>query len=269
MADAQSCGGVDWDGLFFVGFVGEVVGEVDFDGRTYHGVNDETYSYEYEWNGEELAHVEGHVGLEAHLRILDELDEETAGEEHGEEHSEDEARASFGVFLPIHPHKEHEEREIASRLIELCGMAGKSGIFVATDEDEAPGEGGGMAVDFRVHQVAETNHGTDKRDGNGESVKGPERISACGDDGEEDDGNHDADGSAVACKAAFPDGENFGWMHRIIVPFVEEDVSETSADDRTGSNPKEEYAEPTLRSALMAEDFVHDVVAYPEADGEH
>lgn len=78
MADAQSCGGVDWDGLFFVGFVGEVVGEADFDGRTYHGVNDEAYADEYEWNGEELAHVEGHVGLEAHLRVFDEFDEETA-----------------------------------------------------------------------------------------------------------------------------------------------------------------------------------------------
>lgn len=44
---------------------------------------------------------------------------------------------------------------------------------MAVHKDKAPRQIGGMAVDFAVHQIAETNQGTYQRNGYHQAVKSP------------------------------------------------------------------------------------------------
>ena len=57
----------------------------------HESIHQEAGSEEYEGNTEELAHVEDHIGLEVHLVVLYEFNEEAAAEAHNEENAHESA----------------------------------------------------------------------------------------------------------------------------------------------------------------------------------
>ena len=87
------------------------------------GIHQEAYTKEYERDGEELAHVEGHVGLEVYLVVLYKLNEEAAPEAHNEEYADKRAPIKFFQPVTVQPDKEESKKEICEGLIELRGMA--------------------------------------------------------------------------------------------------------------------------------------------------
>ena len=110
-------------------------------------------------NAENLTHIEDHVGLESHLIVLYELNEETCGKSTDKEGAEEETPTVATALLPVHPHHESEQGEICQRLVNLRGVACKTVVqlipFRRTDKLEAPGEVGGIAENLAVHKVAD------------------------------------------------------------------------------------------------------------------
>ena len=107
---------------------------------------------EHERDTQELAHIEDHVLLERHLRVLHELDEDAASEAHDEEYT--------GESTPVHLVKtpfvkgiEHKaQEEVCAAFIKLGGMAGNG--FPVSLEDESPGRAGGTAGNLAVEKVS-------------------------------------------------------------------------------------------------------------------
>ena len=88
----------------------------------YMAVHEESYSEEYERNAEPLSHVEDHVLLEHHLRLLDELDEEAHTETSDEECSDEESSMELRKLVLIHQDLEYSQEEIAQSLVQLSRM---------------------------------------------------------------------------------------------------------------------------------------------------
>ena len=125
--------------------------------RLGEGVDHQADAEQDEGDGEQLAHVHApalyHVYFPGFLHVLDVFDEEAGQEYPYEEDAGDEPRSLFGVLFPVHPHEQAEERQVAGGFVDLRWVHGY-GLAVAF-EDESPRQGGGTAVDFAVHEVAE------------------------------------------------------------------------------------------------------------------
>ena len=80
-------------------------------------VHQEAYTKEYERDGEELAHVEGHVGLEVYLVVLYKLNEEAAPEAHNEEYADERTPVQFLQPVTVQPDKEESKEEIGKSLV--------------------------------------------------------------------------------------------------------------------------------------------------------
>ena len=83
----------------------------------YECVHQEAYTKEYERDGEELAHVEGHVGLEVHLIVLYKLNEKAAAEAHDKEYADERAPIKFFQPVTVQPDKEESKEEIGKSLV--------------------------------------------------------------------------------------------------------------------------------------------------------
>jgi hypothetical protein len=98
----------------------------------------ESYTKKNERNAEELSHVQNHILLEANLRFLDELDEETHAEASDEEGADEEASVELVQTESVHKNLEYTEKEIAQSLVKLCRMLRFR--LAAELENEAPWE---------------------------------------------------------------------------------------------------------------------------------
>ena len=95
----------------------------------YHGrlllnmaIDKESYSKKNERYAEQLSHVKDHVLLETHLRLLDELDEETHSETADEERSDEESSVELRQSVLIHQYLEDSQKEIAEGFVKLGRM---------------------------------------------------------------------------------------------------------------------------------------------------
>lgn len=102
------------------------------------GIHQEADAQQDKGDAQKLAHVQGHVGLEGHLVVLDELDEEAAAEAHHQENAHEGSAVHLVQTLPIQEHEDNPQQQVGQALIELRGMA-RDGFPVAL-EDEAPGK---------------------------------------------------------------------------------------------------------------------------------
>ena len=117
-------------GLFlFWGFGSEAVGIVDVDAWAYHRSDYEEYTAKNKWHAEPLPHIQCHIGFECYLIVLYKFDEESAAEQYGEEYAEYQPGAFFGVALPIEPHQESKECQIAQCFINLRWVASLSDVI--------------------------------------------------------------------------------------------------------------------------------------------
>lgn len=123
---------------------------------------------DYEWDAEQLTHIEEHASLECLLNVFGVFDEEAGGEDICKAETEEEACThllwAFLVKIPT----DEEQQQIGYCLVELTGMA-RHGID--TLEDERPRHIGYLANDFGVHQIAHADEACRDRRGNGNIVE--------------------------------------------------------------------------------------------------
>ena len=81
----------------------------------YHAID----TYDDEGDAQQLTHVERHVLLEIHLHLLQELDEETEGEDRGQAIAEKETSPYPTTHLPVEDETHNEDDEIGNGLVEL------------------------------------------------------------------------------------------------------------------------------------------------------
>ena len=130
--------------------------------------------------GEQLSHVEKHVGLPGFLHVLGVFNEEAEDEDIGQTESEIPARshawlAGLLASFVDSPHDE-EQRGVGDGLVELSGMARK---VVDAEEDECPGHVGHLADNLAVHQIAQADKAGRAARGNGNIVEhGPDAYLA-------------------------------------------------------------------------------------------
>ena len=193
-----------------------------------------------ERNAEELAHVEEHARLEAHLNVFGVLDEEAEGEDERDAEAEIEAFAhgNFPAAIAIPAHK--EEQGVGQGLVKLAGMAR---IFVYFLKDKGPWNIGHFADNLAVHQVSESNEaGRDGR-GDGDIVQQLPQFHLIF-TAIEPQGDHQTERSAVACQAfvahemprtigqKLEGNEHFEEMctrRKIVIGLVEEAMSESGS----------------------------------------
>ena len=126
------------------------------------------HPYEDERDAQNLPHVDEHGSLPCLLHLFRVFDEETRREDAGQAETEVEARAHLLRPLVVERVADDEKEEIADGFVELAGVAGQ---HVHALEDERPRHVGGLADDFRVHQIAQADeHGTGGR-GDGHVVQ--------------------------------------------------------------------------------------------------
>ena len=153
---------------------------------------------EDEGDGEQLTHVEKHVGLPGFLHVLGVFNEEAEGEDIGQAESEIPARshawlASLLASFVDSPHDE-EQDGVGNGLVELARMTG-NGVDLL--EDEGPGNVGHLADNLRVHEVAQADEAGRRSSGDGYVVEhGPDAYLAIAHI--EPQGDDKAERSAVA-----------------------------------------------------------------------
>jgi hypothetical protein len=81
------------------------------------GVDQHGDTREDEWDTKPLSHVEYHIVLESHLRLLDELDEETHSEASDEECADEESAMEFRKSVLVHKYLENTQEEITQGFI--------------------------------------------------------------------------------------------------------------------------------------------------------
>ncbi len=155
----------------------------------------------------------------------------------------------------------------------MCGVAGEAVVeampLFRTDELEAPGQFGGNTENLGVHKVADANEASNKCNGNGEAVECPERVAPGGEYGEQYYGDNDAYGASVAGETALPGGKYLPRVRRIVVPLVEEYMTEACADNGSHTYIYEQDAEPAFGDAFALEHAGYYIKANPKSDGEH
>ena len=141
--------------------------------------------------------------------------------------------------------------------------------FAGADEPHAPGESGRTAEDFGVHEVAGSDHGADEGYRNDEPVESPEGASPGCEKREAEDTDDYADSATVGGEAAVPYLDDFGGVGAVVVPFVEENVAEASANDCACQSPHQKDSEPAFGSTFVSEHASYDFVANQESEGKH
>ena len=234
----------------------------------YHAPDEESYAEEYERDAEELAHVEKHVLLEAHLRFLDELYQETHSEEHHEECSYDGTFVEFVPFCIVECHQYQSENEVAEALIQLCRVLGQG--FASEVEDEAPWKGGDISVDLGVEEVAQSDGEGCEADGDAEMVEYPEEVEVmlfavmlckpphC---------YEKRYGTSMAGESSFPRHEDFPEAFpaaQVVVGLIEKAVSQTRSHDCAYEQGIEQRVKEFRTYLLLLEEHLEDVPSEDE-----
>ena len=153
---------------------------------------------EHKRNAEPLPHVEGHVFLEFHLDVFQELDADARAKDDDEEGAEHQARLLVAkVTFVVHPQEDAHGHETEEGFIESGGVAGEpftrwtgcvpsstgrvvidgaAELLCAAQEDEAPRQGSGRAVNLMVHHVADANKRPDEAHRHHDAVEMRSRI---------------------------------------------------------------------------------------------
>ena len=261
--------------------VAELVGIFQLLAWLAHGAHDEPHSRDHKRDAEQLALIEAYRLAQTHLpgllHILEELDEEAGAKDANKEPSQYQALALLGIALPVEPHAQGKDEQVAQRLIDLGGVAGLGEHRLGTlhiganvvDEAESPGLAGGAAIDLVVHQVANADERAHEANGDAQAVEGPQHAFLGNMPAVEDDGDNDSQRAAVARQAAFPHLEDVGRMLRVVTPVVEEHMSQPCAHDGGNHHIEEQRSEPFLGRALVLEDAVNYLVANKKSNGKH
>ena len=103
----------------------------------YHAID----THDDEGDAQQLTHVEGHTLFEIDLYLLQELNEETEGEDGSQTIAEEETCSYPILHLPVKDEPHNEDDEISDGLVELRGVA-RSQLTVDKTvvgvEDETP-----------------------------------------------------------------------------------------------------------------------------------
>ena len=215
------------------------------DGR----IDEETDTEKDEWDAEPLPHVEKHILLELHLRVLDELDEEAGTETADEEPTDEEAAVHLVQFLFVDEDEDDAEDEVAESLVELGRMAGKAfGMLSARPvelhplvgawEAKSPRKVGRAAENFGIEEISQTYKRPGETYCNGEPVHNPHEVEVVLPAELVRKPYHrdnQSDCSAVTRETALPRHENLREARpraEVIVRLIEEAVSQTRPDNR-------------------------------------
>ena len=237
---------------------------------------DEPNAGDDEGDAEELAHIEEHALFEVFLDVLDELDEEAAAEDKGEEGAKEETWTLAGIKALVEPGIDEEDGQIAGGFVQLRGVrgcgedgfaAGLVGAHVG-DESEAPWQGGLVAVDLVIEQIANTDQGCDGGHGDAQSVEHKEggQFVALG---IEQDGEEDAQGAAVTGQAALPGLEDLEGMRQVVRGVIEQAMAQTGADQRADKTIEEKGIDSLWIFAVQAIVFLHEFHTDIKTDDEH
>ena len=72
------------------------------------------------------------------------------------------------------------------------------------DKAESPWLAGGTTINLVVHKVTNADESSYESDGNAQAVEGPQHIFLSYMPAEDEDGNDDTNGAAMASESAFP-----------------------------------------------------------------
>jgi len=234
--------------------------------------NEDYYTCNYEWEAEKLTHVECHGLLEAHLRLLDEFDEESHSKEDDEEESEDFASLHLLDSVFIAPHQEETQQDIAECLIQLCRMLRES--FASELEYESPWEVSHVTVYLRVEEVAKTDQRTCKAYRDDEPVHDPEEVEVVFlaiTVREPPHSEEERYRSAVARESSFPRHEYLEEAlptAKVVVRLIEEAMAEACTDDGCDQKRVEKRVEESLRDLFPVEETLEDEPAEDESADE-
>ena len=126
-----------------------------------------------------------------------------------------------------------------------------------------------MSENLGVEKVAQTDKSANESHRHHKTVESPQRRALGDEIGVEADSDKDAYSPAVACKSAFPDFEYLGRVLRVVVPSVEEHVSEACAHDGADHHNHENRIHPAAVLSLVLEHFRQNPSAEDKADGKH
>ena len=225
-------------------------------------VDKETYAQKHERDAEPLSHVQDHILLESHLRLLDELDEETHSEASDEECSDKESSVELVKPVPVHQYLEDTQQEVAEGLIKLCRMLW---LRLTTKlEDESPWKICDISVDFRIEEIAETDECSGEAYGNRKMVKNPyeiEIISTSVMSCKPPHCNEQRDSAAMTGESAFPWHEYLPEplpAAEIIVRLIEEAMAQTGTDDSTDQKSIKKRIKKSLGNSFPLEEPLED-----------
>lgn len=197
------------------------------------GIHQQEYADEYEWDTQKLAHIEQHILLESHLRLLDELYQETHAEKHYEEYPDKCASSDVFQLVAVHPQENQSENQIAQRLVYLRRMM-RNGL-PCPQENEAPRKRGDIPVYLRIEKIPETDEHPGETYRYAKMVKHPQEIEIIFPSvmaGKPPHRYNKRDCTSMAGQTALPRHENLPEAFpaaEIIVRLIEDAVSEPCA----------------------------------------
>ena len=109
-----------------------------------------------------MSHIENHILLETDLRLLYEFNQEAHAETSDKEGTEKEAPVNLVGLVSVKRKQQEAEDEIGEGLIELGRMLWHG--LTPEFEDEAPGQGGLIAVNLGVEEISESDHASGECD---------------------------------------------------------------------------------------------------------
>ena len=174
------------------------------------------------------------------------------------------------------PH-DKEEDGVADGFVELAGMAGQ---LVDALEDECPGHVGGLADDFAVHEVAQTDEAGGGAGGDGDIVEHRPhlnlRMAAVEPQRQNESGGAAMRGqSGIACHLPATIGQEVDGQQHLdkalerrqkVVGLVEDAVAESGADENAEEAIEEERVEQLVLNLLLLVEPFHDEVGDGQAD---
>ena len=132
------------------------------------------YTDQDERKTEPLSHIQGHILLKHHLRLLDELYKETHAEKNDEEDADEHAAIHLLQSELVEQDEYDSENQITEGFIKLCRVFRKG--FTVTLEDESPRQIGNVSVDFGIEKVTKSDEYCSKADRDAKPVKNPKEI---------------------------------------------------------------------------------------------
>ena len=136
------------------------------------------------------------------------------------------------------------------------------------DENESPRNTGLVSVDFRIHQVAQSNGHSGKRDGKSQVVANPHIVYVvllAVFTGIPPYPEQDGDCSSVAGKSAVPYLQDFSQMLLVIIPLIEKHMAEPGSHKSAYQKHIQHRVQELGRKALPLVELCKKPVAEYEA----